>query len=181
VSPSVRILLVLGCIAGVIAGAAPLEVKAFGYPTMALLAAVSAALLLCGTWMRFAGDRERAAGESTSVGGSIAAAGEAMLALPAEVRALRSHAAALEPSALAAEIDQLIAKRIYPVLEAQSALVAAQGFARYASHTSPWAAGERMLYRAWSAATDGHLPEALASLDEALPHLDEAAREWAKK
>jgi len=173
--------MVLGCVAGVIGGAATLGVKSYGLPTNWLLTGVAAVLLIAATWLRIASDRERGAKEAGPGGGSAGAAGEAIAAIAADVRALRARADSLELAALAAEIDQLVARRIYPVIDAQQSLIASQGFARYAAHTSPWAAGERMVYRAWSAATDGHRPEALASLDEALPHLDEAARSWAAR
>ena len=177
-SLSVRALLVLGCVAGVVAGAAPLELRSFGWPTNVVLAGVSACLLLGATALRISADRELAAAERAPGGGSTAVAAAAVASVASEVRELRDRADALDAASLASEIDALVAKRVYPVLEAQPALVASQGFARYASHTSPWAAGERMLYRAWSAATDGHASEALASLDEAIPHFEEAARRW---
>jgi hypothetical protein len=85
---------------------------------------------------------------------------------------------ALPMQQLAAETNEFIERNFKPVIEAQAALVQTQGFAKYAAHTGPWASGERMVYRAWSAATDGHRPEAVASLEESIPHLEEAARNF---
>ncbi|MBI4818229.1 MAG: hypothetical protein HY791_18340 [Deltaproteobacteria bacterium] len=59
--------------------------------------------------------------------------------------------------------------------EAQEAVSARLGFPSYAEVMGPLATSERLLYRAWSAASDGHRPEVLASLREAQPYADQAA------
>lgn len=56
----------------------------------------------------------------------------------------------------------------------QEAIAAKVGFAVYAEVMTPLAASERWLNRAWSAAADGHRPECLASLVEALDFAKEA-------
>lgn len=166
--------MVLGCIAGVIAGAAPSTETVGGLPINWTLAAVSAVLLLLAFALRLRSGR----GEAVRVesAGSIEAARAAVDRTPADVEGLLSRAAHLPIRELAAELQRLIEFDLKPVLDAQSALVRSQGFAQYAAHTGPWASGERMIYRAWSAATDGHRPEAVASLVESLPHFVEAAR-----
>src|SRR5690606_22380442 len=55
-------------------------------------------------------------------------------------------------------------------------LISAFGMAGYARLMDAYAAAERQLNRAWSAAADEHEPEAVASLQRALPLLDETAR-----
>lgn len=57
----------------------------------------------------------------------------------------------------------------------QEALAARVGFAVYAEIMAPLATAERLLYRAWSAAADGHREECINSLKAALPHAKEAA------
>lgn len=57
----------------------------------------------------------------------------------------------------------------------QEAIAAKVGFAAYAEVMAPLAASERWLNRAWSAAADGHRPESLASLAEALSFAREAS------
>ena len=111
--------------------------------------------------------------------GSIEAAGVAIRRAPADVAALASVAATLPLGELKTRVDAFVHDNFDPVYDAQEALVQSQGFAKYAAHTGPWASGERMVYRAWSAATDGHRPEAVASLREAIPHFEEAARAFA--
>lgn len=165
--------MVLGCVLGVIAGAAPHALRFAGLPLNWTLVAGAGAMLLAAFALRRAAAAARD-GESSPARASVAAALEAVRRAPDDVRGLLGSATSMPIDALTREIDALIERDVYPVLEAQPALIAAQGFARYASHTGPWAAGERMLYRAWSAATDGHRPEAVASLREAIPNFDEA-------
>lgn len=57
---------------------------------------------------------------------------------------------------------------------AQEGIAAKIGFAAYAEVMTPLAAAERWLNRAWSAAADGHRPECVASLKEALSFAQEA-------
>jgi len=59
--------------------------------------------------------------------------------------------------------------------EAQEAVSARVGFAHYAEVMGPLAIAERLLWRAWSAASDGHRPESVASLLEAIPYAEQAA------
>jgi uncharacterized oligopeptide transporter (OPT) family protein len=59
--------------------------------------------------------------------------------------------------------------------QSQEVLAARVGFPVYAEVMAPLATTERLLYRAWSAASDGHRPETIASLLAAIPHAREAA------
>lgn len=76
------------------------------------------------------------------------------------------------------EIKQKVEDIIYigpdRVGEAQLAITARVGFPAYAEVMGPLATAERLLYRTWSAASDGHRPEALRSLQEAIPWSEEA-------
>jgi hypothetical protein len=60
------------------------------------------------------------------------------------------------------------------IAEAQEALAARIGFTGYAEVMAPLATAERLLNRAWSAATDGHRPECVRALSEAVPYAKEA-------
>ena len=71
------------------------------------------------------------------------------------------------------ELNWLGAERIG---QAQEAIAARVGFAAYAEVMAPLATAERLLYRAWSAAADGHRGEVIASLEAAVPHANEAAQ-----
>jgi hypothetical protein len=70
------------------------------------------------------------------------------------------------------ELNWLGAERVG---QAQEAIAARVGFAAYAEVMAPLATSERLLYRAWSAAADGHRPEVIASLAAAVPYAREAA------
>jgi hypothetical protein len=61
-------------------------------------------------------------------------------------------------------------------IDARPRLVAAFGMAGYARLMDAYAAAERAINRAWSAAADDDRPEAIASLQRGLALLDESAR-----
>jgi hypothetical protein len=63
--------------------------------------------------------------------------------------------------------DDLQKRWIAPLLRAQNALVAKQGIGRAADPLATFAAVERNLNRAWSAAADGYVEEAIAALRSA--------------
>lgn len=73
------------------------------------------------------------------------------------------------------QVEKLIAAGPDRIGAAQEALAARVGFATYAEVMAPLATAERLLYRAWSAAADGHRVEVERSLQAALPHAREAA------
>ncbi|MCI0586048.1 MAG: hypothetical protein L0323_04305 [Planctomycetes bacterium] len=167
-------LMLLGTVIGILGGAYPRDREMIaGIPGGTPLVAGGVALLVVALALRL---QHRPVSEAAR--GSAAAAGEAIGRVAPDVEALLPEARQLPIADLARRLDGLIEKNLFPVYAAQQALVASQGFAGYAAHTGPWAAGERMLYRAWSAATDGHRPEAVASMEEAVRHFGEARSEW---
>ena len=90
------------------------------------------------------------------------------------MRALAREAPAMHLEAIKQRIEELQHVGADRIGEAQEAISARVGFAKYAELMAPLATAERLLYRAWSAATDGHRPECLRSLGDAVPHADEA-------
>ena len=80
-------------------------------------------------------------------------------------------------------VDQLIVDRIGALqktllpafIDARARIVSIGGMAGYARLMDVYAAAERQLNRAWSAAADGHEIEAVASLERAVALLDESA------
>lgn len=165
----------LGVVVGIVGGAFPRDREMIGgIPGGWPLVFVGVALCLAALVLRLKGTKVTDAAKV-----SVAEAREAIARVGAEVEALLPLAPRLPIGDLAKSLDSLIERNLLPVYGAQDALVAAQGFANYAAHTGPWAAGERMLYRAWSAATDGHRPEAIASMREAMKHFAEARDKWA--
>ncbi|MEM1423172.1 MAG: hypothetical protein AAGH64_04125 [Planctomycetota bacterium] len=87
------------------------------------------------------------------------------------------HALADEPSQLALIVERLgeVQKTLVPAFAAaRPAIIAKMGMGGYAQVMDAFAASERRINRAWSAAADGHQEEALDSLrsaDEVLPSL----------
>ena len=168
------LLMTLGVVVGIVGGAFPRDREMIGgFPGGWPLVALGVALCLVALVLRLRGTKVTEAAK-----GSVAEAAVAIARVGGEVDALLPDAARLPIQDLAKRLDSLVERNLLPVYGAQDALVAAQGFAKYAAHTGPWAAGERMLYRAWSAATDGHRPEAIASMREAVKHFVEARAEW---
>jgi hypothetical protein len=70
--------------------------------------------------------------------------------------------------------ERIISERVPPFLDARPQLVARLGLAGYAQLMDRFAAGERQLNRAWSAAADGYEEEAVACLNNASALLEEA-------
>ncbi|MBI3817961.1 MAG: hypothetical protein HY286_04660 [Planctomycetes bacterium] len=172
-----KLMLVFGCVLGVVGGAAPSNIKLGPLPFDWTLTIVGALLLLGAYFIR---KNTRAGDGESAAAGSLAAAHAAILRAADDVRNLQKDARTDGIESLASRLDAMIKNNIQPVIDAQNLIIEKQGFALYARHTSPWATGERLVYRAWSAATDGHRPEAIASLEESILHFEEAAREWPK-
>lgn len=63
------------------------------------------------------------------------------------------------------ELDRLIEGPLFDFIQARSSLLAAHGFAPYARVMAEFTRGERTASRAWSAAVDGYLEEAISSLE----------------
>jgi hypothetical protein len=80
----------------------------------------------------------------------------------------------MEFSAIKDRVEELLWLGPERVGASQEAIAAKVGFAAYAEVMAPLAASERWMNRAWSAAADGHRPECVASLTEALSFAREA-------
>ena len=88
--------------------------------------------------------------------------------------AVRERAETLNEEALMAEVDVLLSKYVLPFAEVRTGVTDRLGMALGAEILVTVAYGERMLNRTWSAAADGHLPEARRSLPDAVDALDHA-------
>lgn len=96
---------------------------------------------------------------------------ESFEAMPyAPVSARRSFA-----SSIISEIGEVQLTLMPAFIDARPRLIAAFGMAGYARLMDVYAAAERSMNRAWSAAADSDEAEAIASLERALVLLDEAA------
>jgi hypothetical protein len=125
--------------------------------------------------------RELAATAQTGAGRASGSADEELPALRAELDELRRDVAATrEPGVRMERIveraERIISDHVPPFLDARAELVSRLGLAGYAQLMDRFAAGERQLNRAWSAAADGYEEEAVACLDNAAVLFEEAEK-----
>jgi hypothetical protein len=100
---------------------------------------------------------------------------DALAQFSAETKALAEQAEGLDLEAIKRRCEDLVWIGPERVGQAQELIAARVGFAQYAEVMAPLATAERWLNRAWSAAADGHRPEAVASLRTAQEFAGEAA------
>ena len=82
----------------------------------------------------------------------------------------------MECEALREKADALLAEYLLPLAEVRQRIVDRVGMKQGSEILVTVAYGERILNRVWSAAADGHLPEARACFPEAVDALAEAQR-----
>lgn len=95
-------------------------------------------------------------------------------ALPA-AQSIEADLEQLSNEDLCERVDQVLVTFILPAAEARQDVVKKLGMERGAEILVTAAYAERMLNRVWSAAADGHKPEASASLVEAVGAMKETA------
>lgn len=95
--------------------------------------------------------------------------------LQAPLAQLQAEVNALDTDVLADRVDALLSTYVLPFAEVRRTLIDRFGMEKGAEILVVVAFGERMLNRVWSAAADGHLPEARACLPEATEAFVEAA------
>jgi hypothetical protein len=118
--------------------------------------------------------RVRTAGSTPGAGSPqflLGAAYEDVERLLREVTGVPNEQQAVE---IRRQIDTIQATRLAPFAAARPELMGRYGVAGFARLMDPFAAAERQLNRAWSAAADHVLPEAIGSLQDALASLDRA-------
>ena len=91
------------------------------------------------------------------------------------LKSLRSDAPHMDTDSLVARVDALLDQYVLPMGEERQGFVDRFGMEKGAEILVTLAFGERMLNRVWSAAADGHHPEATSSLDESTDAFIEAA------
>jgi hypothetical protein len=142
-------------------------------PRWSVVALGLAVLLAAIAWARASRRREAAAAASSGERPLELARARITDAL-ARTRALRESASHEALTSIGERAEAVVRECVEPVARAQESLTREHTFAGYARIMTPFASAERWLFRAWSAASDGHRPEVLVSLDHALAHLDEA-------
>jgi len=158
-----NVLLSLGTILATLGGARLPEVEW-------RLVAIGCLVLVAGGWMyRAAGRRERenASGADLDLLASLRRVVE-------ELDALNEQAPSIDLAAIAERLEALDTGAMGQVGEAIPRQIAVLGGARFAEIFGAYSAGERLVHRAWSAAIDGHRPEALHALAEGSQRIRES-------
>lgn len=104
----------------------------------------------------------------------VARLGELLSELEGAVELLAGRIEKLDAEAIHHEVDPLLLGPVYAIANGRESIRGAHGGRVFAAVMDAFARGERKLNRAWSAAVDGHAPEARVSLMAALPALREA-------
>lgn len=99
---------------------------------------------------------------------------DALGELTRETQALSEQAEEMDFEAIKTKVEALIWIGPERFGQSQEVIAAKVGFPTYAEVMAPLASAERQLYRAWSAAADGHRPECVASIASALSFAKEA-------
>lgn len=136
-----------------------------------------AGVALCGLVLWRVGSRTRAKVTET-VDGTIDPADPLVIlhGLQQPLGKLESELDDLQSESLVQALDDLNERYVMPLVESRGRVTDLLGMSAGAEILVTAAVGERMLNRAWSAAADAHLPEARASVREAVHAFREADR-----
>ena len=176
------ILFAAGVLSG-IAGAAKLPAEGADWPDTwpVALGGIVLGVIGVGLWHLAVKAERDATRRGESVGSKKRASAVDLLTdLIAPARALKAEAAGLELKDLEDRTDALLEAYVLPFAEVRHQMIDRFGMARGADILVTVAYGERILNRVWSAAADGHLPEALACVPEAVEAFEEAAQQLEK-
>ncbi len=91
-----------------------------------------------------------------------------------EIQALDDSRAGLTDEELTRRIDELLKNQYLDLTLRNEELAGLLGFSKYAGIWDGVASAERLLSRAWSMATDGHLEEAIEELPRARAQIERA-------
>jgi hypothetical protein len=152
------VLLVVGTIVGSLGGA---KLPSASVPITAVGLAILVAALILLRWRRAGAKAADAAGDDRD-------AKSLLTRLPDQIERIARRAPELELPALIRELDAIEAELLGPIADRAAKLLPELGAARFAEVFAAFAAVERSVARAWSAAADGHRPEAERSLARAL-------------
>ncbi len=97
-----------------------------------------------------------------------------------ELHSLDDSRADLSEKELITKIEDLLKTRYFDLTSRHEELTALLGFSKYAAIWDGVASTERLLSRAWSMTTDGHLEEAIEELPRARTHFERACDAMAK-
>ena len=166
-----------------ISGAAKMPVEGSDYPDTVPVFLAGAILAIIGVtlWRIALGQEKKAdakdSGSETKEQGSP----DALLNdLIEPLNKLRDDIAELDADKIMARVDELLETYVLPFAEVRQRLINRLGMSAGAEVLVHIAYGERMLNRVWSAASDGHLPEARNCLPEAADAFVEAQQTLSK-
>ena len=114
--------------------------------------------------------------EDTRVSGEYATVRQSLDQLLNGIAELRGGIQDDDPQGIVDYIDDCMAEPFAEFADARNALVQRFGLQGFADVMTQFASGERFVNRAWSAAADGYIDEARASLERAHRHLDQAGQ-----
>lgn len=95
----------------------------------------------------------------------------------AKTQQLSKESSITAPSQIVARIDDEIADELRTFADGRESITTEYSLKRFADVMSPFAAGERAVNRAWSAAADGYIDEATDCLERAVEMLSAAHKE----
>lgn len=102
---------------------------------------------------------------------------ERLESLQAPLAQLKVAVVDMDTQTICDKVDELLQQYVLPFADARHKVVEKLGMDKGAELLVVVAYGERMLNRTWSAAADGHAPEAISSLGEAADAFRELAAE----
>ena len=112
--------------------------------------------------------------EGTKLAGNIGQLGNNLKNVQANLQLLCANKDELPTYEARFEIDRLFREDLIEFAEARESMIHVFGMQNYADVMSNFAAGERYIYRIWSASTDGYVDEVNEYLDKALAQFTEA-------
>ncbi|MFN3200680.1 MAG: hypothetical protein ACE366_19940 [Bradymonadia bacterium] len=173
------LLFTVGIIVAISAGA-KLPAEGAEYPDTwpVFLGASVLAAVGCFLWRKQKAEQRKA---SNAERGDRKSPFEYIQGVLAPARKLAEDISELTPEQVCVRVDELLSGYLLPLAEVRQGVIDQLGMAKGAEVLVTVAYGERMLNRTWSAAGDGHLPEALSVFPDAVEALEEAASLCADK
>lgn len=166
-------------VAMAVVGGAKAPVEGTDWPDTLVLFGIGAALSVVGLVLWHTANR-KAAKEAANAGGAEADPSALMVALQGPLDALGAEIPDLSTVQICERVDVLLTEYVLPFAEVRQKVVSRFGMEKGAEILVTVAYGERLLNRVWSAAGDGHKPEASKCFPEAQGAFHEAAKLFEK-
>ena len=141
-------------------------------PAVSIFICGTLALVTGGILLKLAKKSTAAAGKEGD--GTVKEFAALLEGIRGEVQALDDSRAGLTDEELTRRIDELLKNQYLDLTLRNEELAGLLGFSKYAGIWDGVASAERLLSRAWSMATDGHLEEAIEELPRARAQIERA-------